>query len=69
MMYALRCSGAGPHDPSDGVLGQSSTPDLGGHLCPACAAVYALTRDGVIPECSTTPTLAQAIRNVVTGKR
>lgn len=36
--YPIQCSGPGPHDPPDGVLGTSSVPGATG-LCPSCAAL------------------------------
>lgn len=35
--YALLCSGPGPHDPPDGVLGEASVADVDGILCVLCA--------------------------------
>lgn len=40
-MFPMICTGPGPHDPTDGVLGTADSPGVGG-LCPLC---FALTSD------------------------
>lgn len=44
--YPIMCAGPGPHDPADGILGETDVPDFDNHgmLCLPCAALLAASQ-------------------------